>query len=356
VVLSERSPQDITQIAGFISAECQMWQHQWDCDNSAFAGARCRLCNIRPDLQRLGKGAFTGSSLEVVRVPDSITDIGADCFADCRQRLDVTLGLGVRALPMGLFEGSFRLRQLIVASVIEGVGRRALFGAKALRGFDFSRLAPQAVIWGGAFSGGGLLSLRLPGDADRDCGSGAFSRCKLLREATIGLARIPSELFGGCTALTSVTLTAHMSVIGAYAFKGCSSLHHINLSSFSPDAEIGEKAFAESGLVEVNFPANLRRIEGEAFKGCVSLVSVRLPQKWGALGRGVFVGCTSLRALAIGDVGRWEEPISLLGERRLELIGRQFDNLPDGWRRRRTSSVLPLLGECWVDSRSGLSD
>jgi hypothetical protein len=223
-------------------------------------------------------------------------------------------------------------------SVIEGVGEKALFGAKALRGFDFSRLAPQAVIGCSAFSESGLLSLRLPGEADRNCESAAFSDCKVLREATISLARIPNGLLAGCTALTSVILTAHVSVIGGYVFYRCSSLHHIDLSSLSPDAEIRKGAFAESGLVEVNFPANLRCTGDEAFKGCVSLVSVRLPQELGVLGVKVLVGCTSMRALAIGDVGHWEEPISLLGERpleRLELIGRQFNNLPvaaaSGW-------------------------
>jgi hypothetical protein len=153
----------------------------------------------------------------------------------------------------------------------------------------------------------------------------------LLREATIGLITIPDQLFRDCTALTSVTLTSHVSVIGAFAFESCSALQRIDLSSLSPDAEIEEKLFAESGLVEVNFPANLRRIQNEVFSGCVSLVSVRLPQELGALGVKVFIGCPSLRVLAVGDVGRWEEPFGLLGEtrlERLELIGRQFNSLP----------------------------
>jgi hypothetical protein len=153
----------------------------------------------------------------------------------------------------------------------------------------------------------------------------------LLREVTISLPRIPSGLFTGCTALTSVTLTSHVSVIGGSAFKNCSALHRIDLSSLSPDAEIEEKLFAESGLVEVNFPANLRRIQNEVFRGCASLVSVRLPQELGALGVKVFIGCPSLRVLAVGDVGRWEKPFGLLGEtrlERLELIGRQFNSLP----------------------------
>jgi DMSO reductase anchor subunit len=111
----------------------------------------------------------------------------------------------------------------------------------------------------------------------------------LLREATIGLVRIPDRLFAGCAALMSITLTAHVSVIGGSAFRSCSSLQRIDLSSLSREMEVGSRAFALSGLVEVNFPANLRRIGDEAFSGCASLVSVRLPRELGALGVKVFV-------------------------------------------------------------------
>jgi hypothetical protein len=52
----------------------------------------------------------------------------------------------------------------------------------------------------------------------------------------------------------------------------------------------------------------------------------------------VFVGCYSLRALAVGDVARWAEPVRLLGEamlERLELIGRRFGSFSvaavSGW-------------------------
>jgi hypothetical protein len=97
-------------------------------------------------------------------------------------------------------------------------------------------------------------------------------------------------------------------------------------------------AFAVSSLVKVNFPANLRCIGDEAFSGCASLVSVRLPRELGALGMKVFVGCPSLRALTVGDIRHWAEPVGLLSDaqlERLELIGLRFDDLfiasASGW-------------------------
>jgi hypothetical protein len=41
-----------------------------------------------------------------------------------------------------------------------------------------------------------------------------------------------------------VTFPANLRHIGKYAFSGCSSLQHIDLSSLNPDAEFGKEAFA----------------------------------------------------------------------------------------------------------------
>jgi hypothetical protein len=66
----------------------------------------------------------------------------------------------------------------------------------------------------------------------------------------------------------------------------------------------------------------------------------------GELGVKVFVDCPSLRALAVGDVRRWTDPVGLLGEallERLELIGVRFDDLPvvaaSGWLADRANVV-----------------
>jgi hypothetical protein len=138
--------------------------------------------------------------------------------------------------------------------------------------------------------------------------------------------------------LVEVNFPANLRRIWNVAFSGCSSMHHIDLSCLSPDAEIGQMAFALSGLVEVNFPANLRCIGDEAFSGCASLVSGRLPRELDALGMKVFVGCPSLQVLAVGDVRHWMEPVGLLSDarlERLELIRLRCNDLPiaaaSGW-------------------------
>jgi hypothetical protein len=111
-----------------------------------------------------------------------------------------------------------------------------------------------------------------------------FWNCKSLREAAVNLAELPGGLFDGCSALERVWMTARVSRIGREAFYHCSALRSINLSALSPEAEIEERAFAESGLVEVEFPAKLQSIGNRAFEGCAWLASVRLPRELGRMG------------------------------------------------------------------------
>ncbi len=95
-----------------------------------------------------------------------------------------------------------------------------------------------------------------------------------------------------------------VTAIGNEAFKDC-----INLSSVSiPNSviTIGENAFAEcSGLSSVNLSNSLATIGGYAFHGCGSLTSVTIPKSVSSIGGHAFYGCTSLNAVHITDLEAW---------------------------------------------------
>jgi hypothetical protein len=240
----------------------------------------------------------------------------------------------VRRLPEGLFVGCFSLSRIEVSN-IEEIGAFAFAGTRSLRTFDFSSLAPSAPIGNGAFFRSGLKSVVLSGDSARFCGGHVFSDCKSQREAVVNLTALSDCLFRGCSTLERVWMTARVSQISNAAFQNCSALRSIDLSSLSPEAEIVDSAFAESGLVEVEveFPAKLQSIGDKAFQGCAWLASVRLPRELGSIGMEMFNDCRSLRRLGLGDVGTWPkdaaEMIDGSGKlNRLELIGRNLKSIP----------------------------
>jgi hypothetical protein len=75
--------------------------------------------------------------VETVRLPDSVIDVGADCFANCRQPGEARLRLVLRARPERLLESYVRLRELTVVSVIKRIGDWALSDTKPVHGPTF---------------------------------------------------------------------------------------------------------------------------------------------------------------------------------------------------------------------------
>lgn len=102
----------------------------------------------------------------------------------------------------------------------------------------------------GSFSGENFTSVTIP-DGVTEIAGGAFSNCK---------------------SLTKVTLSNNVKYIDFKAFYGCNSLKEIALPSTLET--IGERAFADTGLVSVVIPQKVTYIGPEAFAGCSNLTKV----------------------------------------------------------------------------------
>jgi hypothetical protein len=86
--------------------------------------------------------------------------------------------------------------------------------------------------------------------------------------------------------------------IGSSAFRGCSSLVSIKLPASL--TSIGSSAFNGcTSLVYVVLPSGLTTIGRDAFRGCGSLVSIELPDSLTSIGAYVFYGCSSLVSIEL---------------------------------------------------------
>lgn len=90
-----------------------------------------------------------------------------------------------------------------------------------------------------------------------------------------GIEVIGACAFKGCTSLQSIALADGVELIGAYAFQGCKSLRSIVL------------------------PEGIEAIGDAAFYDCTSLQSIRFPEGVKTIGGAVFEDCTNLRAIHI---------------------------------------------------------
>lgn len=164
----------------------------------------------------------------------------------------------------------------------------------------------------------------------------AFANCTFITAVIVPehITTIGANAFEGCTNITSITLpflgatkdeskNANMeyifgeaserlttviltggTVIGDYAFEGCTGLTSITI----PDSvtSIGDDAFNGcTSLTSITIPNSITSITDGAFYGCASLTSITIPESVTSIGYDAFKDCTNLSSVYITDIAAW---------------------------------------------------
>ena len=69
----------------------------------AFAKVNVYKIKLNDGLQEIGRGAFAGTSLSSIEIPDSVTKLGSHTFMQCDMLREASLGKGITELPAQLF-------------------------------------------------------------------------------------------------------------------------------------------------------------------------------------------------------------------------------------------------------------
>lgn len=150
---------------------------------------------------------------------------------------------------------------------------------------------PVTAIGDSAFEDDTLLrSVSLP-DNVKQIGSRAFAGSAVRSVNLGGTTDVGDSAFARCTQLSSVTMN-RVENIGTYAFRGCIVLRTLNL----PDSlrTISAGAYMGcTGIGSVTLPANVEAVQENAFSGCVSLKQAHLGMAYYVDAR-AFDGCTAL--------------------------------------------------------------
>ena len=115
---------------------------------------------------------------------------------------------------------------------------------------------------------------------------------------------IGAGAFSGCGNITEIKFAANSTItsIGDDAFKNCVKLVIIIIPESVKN--IGNSAFSGcSALTEVKFSTNstITTIGNSAFQNCISLVVIVIPQGVTAIGNSVFSGCSALTNVTVPD-------------------------------------------------------
>ena len=112
-----------------------------------------------PNLTKIGAGAFSGTGIESVVVPDSVSEMGIGIFSSCENLKSVILSKNMKIVPAKAFWGDKNLREVTLYNGTEIIGEAA---------FEYSGIekinlpSTLKLIKEEAFCGGNLTELDIP--------------------------------------------------------------------------------------------------------------------------------------------------------------------------------------------------
>lgn len=281
------------------------------------------------------------SSLTKITLPPNLEEVGPGIFKACDSLVEITMPENT-GLPYAA-EGNCLIRRQdgallagckasVIPDYVKSIEEYAFGYLKSLKQITLSD--GVETIGFGSFQNAGLTQLHLPSGV-RSINKYAFSGCTALEKVvfsegleTIGNKNIlsfsPTAAFGGCTSLKSVFFPASLSHIDGSTFLGCVNLEEIEVAAenktYKSDGNrlirkadnclvlcgskalsipdyvkgIGDYAFYDRELTEIELPDGLKEIGRSAFKACKKLKSVAIPSSVEYIAGYAFRDCHAL--------------------------------------------------------------
>lgn len=297
----------------------------------------------------IDKGAFEGSSITKVTLPDAVTEIGNSAFADCEKLEEIVLSASLEKIGNSAFEGCGRLEKITLPEGVTNIGVKVFKDCHSLKEVNnwpesmkyipseaFCRcynltgftIPDVEIICSGAFNGCGITVDEF-GSSLREIGASAFSGDYLNDEAIYADIKDTDlsenlEYIGCCAfsenySITELKVPEKVKYIGSDAFAFTSigetelpiSLETIGEYAFYqapikfvkiPDnvVYIGDHAFEESSLKKITIPSGVRRVGNFAFQNCADLEIIIIENGVEEIGEHAFAGCGA-RTLSIPE-------------------------------------------------------
>ncbi|MBR4319388.1 MAG: leucine-rich repeat protein [Oscillospiraceae bacterium] len=224
----------------------------------------------------IGWGAFDGcSNLTSVTIPDSVTNIDVNAFKGTPWFEAKQAENSIVIVNNILIDGKTSTGDIIIPDGVTCINEEAFADCSNLT----SVIIPDSVtsIKIRAFQNcSSLTSIIIP-DSVTSIEIGTFEGCSGLTSVTIpdGVTSIDNTAFEGCSSLTSVTIPDGVTSINEAAFKGCSSLTSVTIPNGVTIINTG--AFRNcSGLTSVIIPDSVTSINGGAFADCSALTDITI--------------------------------------------------------------------------------
>ena len=267
-----------------------------------------------------GYGAFQNCTyISNISIPNTTVELQTYAFQNCESLRSLTIGANVvtfgnyiaqncqsleevrvfsTALGFGMFKNCTRLRFVDIKNVIE-IPDEAFADCGNVSTYDDYEVQLSAVTRIGkkAFQNNKKLNvIKLP-DSINYIGEYAFSNCLKIVFVPLptSLAYLGQHAFENCDSLESIVLPKALTSVFTHTFYDCDNLKSVHFDGSKMATNMFESC---DSLYLINFN-DVTVIPDNAFKDCISLVSLNLTDKITSIGANAFNGCTSLKELVV---------------------------------------------------------
>lgn len=265
-----------------------------------------------PDgLKVINAKLFMGSSVQTIYVPNTVTTINTQAFANCAELVTLTFAPGndevaltfaaATSATTSAFAGTEKLTQVLLPNRTASISNYMFAGSYIT---EIEIPSKITAIGDYAFMSAKFSEFTMP-NSITTLGKYAFVECANLTTVTLSenLTKIPESAFGKAvvsnlfssttykaSAIKSIVIPAKVTSIDKNAFQECKDLTSITFAPGSQLTTIGDQAFLNSGITEFHMPATVTSIGKCAFSGCADLTDITLSPALTAISEGAFGG------------------------------------------------------------------
>lgn len=274
----------------------------------AFATSSIEELKIPESIVVIESAAFYDCKLDVLEIPINVEYIGPDAFSWSKTLSSVHFEKGSKLKYLSGFSSCKALSTIDIPASVEEIGERA-FAHSNIISVTFAQNSSLKTIGIQAFWNTSISSIEIPASVEEidceafyECGKLSkviFANGSKLKKLNAGyFYQIPDGMiqtvaarkgvFAECSLLSSIEIPASVENIGAGTFLNCTSLSKVSFETGSRLKKIDGVYYRDysplgafqncSHLTKIEIPASVEEIGPATFKDCVRLISVDFEQ------------------------------------------------------------------------------
>lgn len=290
----------------------------WNADKTQLSGWPKNYNSNYNDYNDFGCASFYQCvNLKEIVFPEALVYICSKAFGNCVKLTSVTIPEGVELMGNSIFRNCTELVSVSLPSTLGNKNK-----------INTSSSWTSEIGWNN-INGSMDASYDYISYNNNYGGLATFLDCPKLKNVALadGIKYLMNRMFENCPSLTAITLPSTLERVNS-AFIKCPGLTQIifpetvtqignltdctGLTSLTIPAKVNVDYFdcnGCTGLTSIEFKGNVgTRLLSNAFKGCIALSSINIPNTVAIIGNSTFDGCTSLSQLTM------PEPLTSIGE------------------------------------------